>query len=255
VVLTSADYVEGSSASYTVWQAQVPLPKAEAEKVLNDVANEISTETYFPSASKIGAAVAAKTRQQALVAIVASMILMVIFIWIRFQNVSFGLAAVVALAFDVIITLGAMAVSYYIAPFTSFLLIEPFKINLTIVAAFLTIVGYSINDKIVVFDRIREVRGKSPLVTPQMVNLSVNQTLSRTLLTGTTTILVLVILYVFGGDAIHGFAFALLVGVLVGTYTSIFIGTPVLLWMMKPAAEQKPLDGARTPKALPTGTR
>jgi SecD/SecF fusion protein len=152
-----------------------------------------------------------------------------------------------------------MAISFYIAQYAGalaeFLLIEPFKINLTIIAAFLTIIGYSINDKIVVFDRIREVRGKSPLVTPAMVNLSVNQTLSRTLLTGTTTILVLLILYIAGGDAIHGFAFALLVGVLVGTFTSIYIGAPVLLWLMKPAKTGKSPNDSRPAKALPQGTR
>jgi SecD/SecF fusion protein len=254
VLLTNPEYVEGSEIPYRDWEAQIPLPRGEADKALNAVAEIFSQDVFFPSASKIGAAVAASTRQQAILAILASMVLIVIYIWIRFQNVSFGLAAVVAVVFDVLITLGALAVSYYIAPYTAFLLIEPFKINLTIVAAFLTIIGYSINDKIVVFDRIREVRGKSPLVTSEMVNLSVNQTLSRTLLTGTTTILVLTILYVAGGDAIHGFAFALLIGVLVGTYTSIFVGTPILLWLMKPAKERKPADATRRQKALPTGT-
>ena len=254
VVLTNPHYVAGSQVPYQTWDVQIPVDKATAEQALNKAAGDFSQQVFFPSASKIGASVAASTRQQAVLAVLASLVLIVIYIWIRFQNVAFGLAAIVALAFDVIITLGALAASYYVADYLGFLLIEPFKINLTIIAAFLTIIGYSINDKIVVFDRIREVRGKSPLVTPAMVNLSVNQTLSRTLLTGTTTILVLVILYVTGGDAIHGFAFSLLVGVLVGTYTSIFIGTPVLLWLMKPADEVKTTDQARPAKALPTGT-
>ena len=98
-------------------------------------------------------------------------------------------------------------------------------------AAFLTIIGYSLNDTIVIFDRIREVRGKSPQLTGDMINLSVNQTLSRTLLTSLTTLIVVVILYAMGGQGIHGFAFALVVGVVVGSYSSIFIAAPILLWM------------------------
>jgi SecD/SecF fusion protein len=107
-----------------------------------------------------------------------------------------------------------------------------FKINLPMIAAFLTIVGYSLNDTIVVFDRIREVRGKNPNLTPEMINTSLNQTLSRTLLTSLTTFFVVAILYVFGGEGIHGFAFCLLIGVLVGTYSSIYVASPVLLWLM-----------------------
>jgi SecD/SecF fusion protein len=113
-------------------------------------------------------------------------------------------------------------------------MIEPFKINLPIVAAFLTIVGYSVNDTIVVFDRIREVRGKDPNLTRKMVNDSTNQTLSRTLLTSFTVMLVVVILYIWGGDALHGFAFTLLVGVTAGTYSSIYVAAPILLWLIHP---------------------
>ena len=111
-------------------------------------------------------------------------------------------------------------------------MIEPFKINLPIVAAFLTIIGYSVNDTIVVFDRIREVRGKAPRITRQMINDSTNQTLSRTLLTSFTVFLVVIILYWVGGQAIHGFAFALIVGVATGTYSSIYVAAPILLWMI-----------------------
>ncbi len=106
-----------------------------------------------------------------------------------------------------------------------------FKINLPMVAAFLTIVGYSLNDTIVVFDRIREIRGKNPRLTSEMVNASVNQTLSRTLLTSLTTLIVVGILYVLGGEGIHGFAFCLMMGIIVGTYSSIYIASPVLLWL------------------------
>ena len=112
------------------------------------------------------------------------------------------------------------------------LLIEPFKINLTIVAAFLTIVGYSVNDTIVVFDRIREVRGKDPNLTRKMVNDSTNQTLSRTLLTSLTVLLVVVVLVHFRRQAMHGLAFALIVGVVTGTYSSIYVAAPILLWLV-----------------------
>ena len=111
------------------------------------------------------------------------------------------------------------------------LMIEKFQISLPIVAAFLTIIGYSLNDTIVVFDRIREVKGKSPNLSAEMINTSINQTLSRTLLTSLTTFLSVILLYFLGGDGIHGFAFALVVGVVVGTYSSIFVASPALLWM------------------------
>ena len=106
------------------------------------------------------------------------------------------------------------------------------KINLPIVAAFLTIIGFSVNDTIVIFDRVREVRGKAPHITREMVNLSTNQTLSRTLLTSFTSLLVIVVLYICGGEAIHGFAFALIVGVLTGTYSSVYVASPILLWLV-----------------------
>ncbi|MFP6612609.1 MAG: hypothetical protein VB835_09890, partial [Pirellulales bacterium] len=103
-----------------------------------------------------------------------------------------------------------------------------------------------LNDTIVVFDRIREVKGKSPRLTPDMVNTSINQTLSRTLLTSLTTLIVVLILYFVGGPGIHGFAFALVIGVLVGTYSSIFVASPALLWMRRFGAGAKnPLSAAR----------
>ena len=122
----------------------------------------VADSPIFPASSTIGGAVAGNTRLLAVYALVASWICMIIYLWMRFQGVAFGLAAVVALIHDVFVMLGAIAISIYIAPFFGFLMIEPFKINLPIVAAFLTIIGYSVNDTIVVFDRIREVRGKDP---------------------------------------------------------------------------------------------
>ena len=109
--------------------------------------------------------------------------------------------------------------------------LEAFQINLTIVAALLTIIGYSLNDTIVTFDRLREIKGKSPQLTPAMVNASVNQCLSRTILTALTVFIVVVILYFFGGEGIQAFAFAFLVGVIAGTYSTVYIAAPVLLWL------------------------
>ena len=106
---------------------------------------------------------------------------------------------------------------------------DDFKIDLPTVAALLTLVGYSVSDTIVVFDRIREVRGKNPELTPEMINDSVNQTLSRTLLTAFATWLVVIVLYIWGGEGVHLFAFVMVVGVIVGTYSSIYIASPLLL--------------------------
>ena len=177
-------------------------------------------------------------QQRDIAAIQLSLVFIVAYIWFRFQKISYGLAAVVALVHDILITLGVVALCHWLAEPLSFLLIEDFKIGLTEVAAFLTIIGYSLNDTIVVFDRIREVRGRSPRLDAEMVNKSVNQTLSRTLLTSGTTLLTVALLYVFGGEGIHTFAFALLVGVLVGTYSSIFVASPVLLWISKREAKK-----------------
>jgi SecD/SecF fusion protein len=164
-------------------------------------------------------------------AIMASLVFLVGYIWLRFQHLVFGLAAVIALVHDVVITVGAIAASLWLSHVFGFFLIEEFKISLPVVAALLTIIGYSLNDTIVVFDRIREVRGKSPAITEEMINTSVNQTMSRTILTALTTLLVVVVLYAFGGEGIHGFAFALLIGVVVGTYSSVFVASAALLWM------------------------
>ena len=124
--------------------------------------------------------------------------------------------------------------------------IDAFQINLTIVAALLTIIGYSVNDTIVTFDRLREIKGKSPQLTAKMVNDSVNQTLSRTILTVFTVFIVVVILYFFGGEGLHSFAFAFLVGVVAGTYSSVYVASPVLLWLSGVSAAPEPKLEAAT---------
>ena len=226
----------GKSHAYEQWQVKfLGLNKAEANAVLEIIKAELAKRPIFPSINDIGGQVAGDTQQAAIVALFVSLMAIVGYIWLRFNKVMYGLAAVVALVHDVIITLGMIALSYWVAPYLGILMIDPFKISLPVLAAFLTIIGYSLNDTIVVFDRIREVKGKSPNLTEEMVNTSINQTLSRTLLTSMTTLVVVGILYWWGGQGIHGFAFALLVGVIVGTYSSIFVASPVLLWMSKSA--------------------
>jgi SecD/SecF fusion protein len=226
-----------SSKPYASWNLEISADEAQTTQLLNHLQGKFADTPVWASSSKIGGQVAGDMQQKAIAAFVACLFGIVLYIWIRFQKVIFGLAAVVALVHDVLVTLGAIALSAWLADALGFLLIEEFKISLPIVAALLTIIGYSLNDTIVVFDRIREVRGKSPDLTGDMINTSINQTLSRTMLTSLTTLLVVVILYAIGGSGIHGFAFSLVIGVIVGTYSSIFVASPVLLWMT--SANQK----------------
>jgi SecD/SecF fusion protein len=229
---TDKSYEEGSKTPYGDWIVKIGLPPEKAQAVFNSVKQKLSEAPYFPASNTIGGAVAVNTRFQAIYALLASWVLIILYLWIRFQGVAFGLAAVIALVHDVLVMLGAIAFSYYMAPYFGWLYIDPFKINLPIIAAFLTIIGYSVNDTIVVFDRIREVRGKDPNMTAEMVNLSTNQTLSRTLLTSLTVFMVVVVLYFFAGQALRGLSFALIVGVITGTYSSIYVAAPILLWLI-----------------------
>lgn len=175
---------------------------------------------------------ATDTRYRAMAAILASWGAILVYLWFRFGSWRFGLAAVLCLIHDLFFTLGAIAAAHYFhyIPFIGeWLLLDDFKVDLPAVAALLTLVGYSVNDTIVVFDRIKEVRGKNPDLTPKMLNDSVNQTLSRTVLASLTTWLVVFVLYVAGGPGVHLFAFVMVVGVIVGTYSSIYIASPLLL--------------------------
>lgn len=233
--LLNDDYRPGSSQRFKNWTLRMGLGQDETVAIAQALKTELESEPIFPLANMIGGKVAGDLQSKAMSAILVSLLGIVGYLWFRFQNVSYGLAAVVALVHDVLVTLGAIALSAWVvsaAPsLATALQIDAFQISLPIVAAFITIIGYSLNDTIVVFDRIREVRGKSPKVTAPMINTSVNQTLGRTLLTSLTTLIVVVILYFGGGAGIHAFAFSLVVGVVVGTYSSIFVASPALLAM------------------------
>jgi len=240
LAISNENYKPGENVAFDTWKISLALPQEEAKRVLEAVSKRLENEPYFPSSTTVGSRVAGTLQEKGLLAVLASLICIVAYLWIRFQRVVYGLAAVVALVHDVLITLGLIALSAYLAliPGVShILLIDPFKIGLTVLAAFLTIIGYSLNDTIVVFDRVREVKGKAPRLTEEIVNTSINQTLARTLLTSLTTLVVVLILYVGGGQPVHTFAFALVVGVIVGTYSSIFIASPFLLWMSQPRKE------------------
>ena len=243
------EYVYGSARRYHEWHVKLALPEDQAREVFSQLESVTSSQPVFPLANKIGGRVAGDMKTKAIAAIVISLLGIVAYIWFRFQRVEYGLAAVVALVHDVLVTLGMIALSAYlvnkIPGLASVLMIEKFQISLPIVAAFLTIIGYSLNDTIVVFDRIREVKGKSPKLTQETINTSINQTMSRTLLTSLTTLLSVILLYILGGDGIHGFAFSLVIGVVVGTYSSIFIASPVLLWMSSRSQGNTARPGAR----------
>jgi SecD/SecF fusion protein len=210
------------------------ISEAHFKTALSEMQDTLASTPLFDEVNTFASAVAREMKTSAIMAIIISLLAIVAYIWVRFQKITFGLAAVVALVHDVLIVLGLMALASYLSgnPLGDALLLNDFRINLPMVAAFLTVVGYSLNDTIVVFDRIREVRGKNPGLTDEIVNTSLNQTLSRTLLTSLTTFFVVMILYAFGGEGIHGFAFCLTLGVIVGTYSSIYVASPVLIWLM-----------------------
>ncbi len=201
-----------------------------AQPELDQVTEALRSEKTLRKVIQFAPQVAAQSRNQAMLAVAVALAAIVAYVWIRFGTMQFGLAAIVALVHDVAITLGFITLSDYFhgGVIGEFLMIEDFKIDLPMIAAMLTIIGYSLNDTIVVFDRIRENRGKMTTLSPQMINTSINQTLSRTLLTSVTTFLVVAIMYFLGGPGVHGFAYALMMGVVVGTYSSIGIATPLL---------------------------
>ncbi|MFA6134226.1 MAG: protein translocase subunit SecD [Phycisphaerae bacterium] len=182
-------------------------------------------------ATNFDPAIAGETAQLAIVALILAWLSIVLYLWVRFGSLRWGLAAVVCIIHDLTIVVGLVAASGWISQhaFGRALGIESFKIDLTMVAAILTLIGYSVNDTIVVFDRIRENRGKLTAINATVINSSINQTLSRTLLTGSTVVLVVLIMYIWGGPGIKGFNFALLVGILFGTYSSIAVAAPLLM--------------------------
>jgi SecD/SecF fusion protein len=195
---------------------------------------------YRMSSEKVGPTIAGDIKKSAIYAVIFALIAIFIYIVFRFRNWQFGMGAIVALMHDVLIILGLYSIAYSFMPFSM-------SIDQSFIAAILTVVGYSINDTVVVFDRIREY-----LVLYQkrdrkeILNGALNSTLSRTFSTSLSTFVVLLVIFVFGGEVIRGFIFAMLVGVFVGTYSSLFIATPVVYDTVNQSEKKRALTGKRT---------
>jgi len=198
---------------------KIEITKSDDENFIKSINDKLSADLgsniNFRRVENVGPKVSNELLKAGLLAITLSLVAMLFYIWIRFEW-QFSLGAIVALIHDVVITVGIFSFLSY-------------EVNLSIVAAVLTIVGYSMNDTVVIFDRIREnLRKYSKMSIAEISDLSTNQTLSRTLITSVTTLLALLSIYIFGGEILKGFSFAMILGVIVGTYSSIFIATPVL---------------------------
>ena len=185
------------------------------QSINNNLSSDLGSEVNFRRVENVGPKVSNELLKSGLLAISLSLAAMLLYIWIRFEW-QFSVGAIAALLHDVIITVGIFSILSY-------------EINLSIVAAILTIVGYSMNDTVVIFDRIREnLKKYSKITISDISNQSTNETLSRTLITSVTTLLALFSIYFFGGSILKGFSFAMIIGVIVGTYSSIFVAAPVL---------------------------
>lgn len=186
-----------------------------------------SNGTKVTSSSKVGATIAEDIKTSSIYATFFAILLIFIYIFIRFSKWQYSLGSVVGLVHDVLILLSVFSLLHGILPFTM-------EIDQAFIAALLTVVGYSMNDTVIVFDRIREFLGTySNRNRKEVVNLALNMTLNRTIITSATTMLVILVLLIFGGSSIKGFAFALFIGIIVGTYSSIFVATPIMYDMSK----------------------
>ena len=213
VVADEAIYYDASNPD--PWREGLAIPEREQAEAA------FASEKTLRQVLQFDGQVAKRTQTQATVAMILACGAIVAYVWIRFGTMRYGLAAIIALVHDVSITLGLVTLADLVG-------LRNFRIDLAMIAAFLTIIGYSLNDTIVVFDRIRENRGKLAHLSTEMINASINQCMSRTLLTSGTTLIVVFIMFMWGGPGVHGFSFALLVGVLVGTYSSVAIAAPLL---------------------------
>lgn len=211
----------------------IRVKQDETDSGTQGIVNRALTESFpdnpfeVRAVDKVGPRIGAELRTDAMLAVLVTLGLVLIYLWWRFEF-RFGVGAIAALFHDVVITLGIFS-------------LLNLEISLAIVGAFMTIVGYSLNDTIVVFDRIREnLKKHSSKSLEEVINLSINETLSRTVITSGTTLVVVLVLYLFGGQVIHDFALALLIGIIVGTYSSMYIAAPILLeWGKKEALNKK----------------
>ena len=179
------------------------------------LSDNLNSEINFRRVENVGPKVSAELLQSGIIAITLSLAAMLFYIWVRFEW-QFSVGAIIALFHDVVITLGVFS-------------LLSLEINLSIIAAVLTIVGYSMNDTVVIYDRVRENLGKyHKLEIANIANLSINETLARTIITSVTTLLALFSIFILGGEILRGFSFAMILGVFIGTYSSIFVASPIL---------------------------
>ena len=192
--------------------------KLAISKIKESLNQDLNEEVNYRRIESVGPKVSSELLKSGIISIGLALLAMLFYIWFRFEW-QFSLGSIIALFHDVIITLGIFS-------------ILSIEINLSIVAAVLTIVGYSMNDTVVIYDRIRENLSKyNKLEIDQISNLSVNETLSRTLITSVTTLLALFSIFILGGEILKGFSFAMILGVIIGTYSSIFVASPVLKYL------------------------
>lgn len=235
--------VLGSAPAIKTYGTNGLLISTAEEGDINAVESSIlqQVQQSFPEQSHaviktdvVGPKFADDLKRSSIEALLASLVVIFLYILFRFEfKWRFSVGAVTALAHDVVITLGLFSLLYGIVPFS-------LEINQAIIAAFLTIVGYSLNDTVVVFDRIREYNNLFKTEAyDDVVNRSINNTLSRTIVTSGTTLLVVTTLFIFGSEALRGFAFALIIGVMIGTYSSIFVASPVVVELRNRAAANR----------------
>ncbi|NOD91887.1 protein translocase subunit SecF [Ruegeria sp. HKCCD4884] len=201
-------------------QAQADAEAVEAATItaVEGALQTVVPDIQFVSVESVGPKVSGELIQTAVIAVALAIGAVLVYIWLRFEW-QFALGAVAALVHDVILTIGIFSELQI-------------RFDLAIIAALLTIVGYSLNDTVVVFDRVREnLRKYKKKDLKEVLNISINETLSRTVMTSVTTLLALISLYVLGGDVIRGFVFAMIWGVIVGTYSSVFVASTILLWL------------------------
>ena len=209
----------GKKGDYLIKFEKKTFDKNESIKKIKDsVINKLGSEINFRRVENVGPKVSQELLNSGILAISLALGAMLFYIWIRFEW-QFSLGSILAIFHDVLITIGLF----------SFLSLE---INLSIVAAVLTIVGYSMNDTVVIYDRIRENLSKfSSIKIGEISNTSINETLSRTIITSATTLLALLSIYVLGGEILRGFALAMIIGVIIGTYSSMFVASPILKYL------------------------
>ena len=225
VLLVKDEYRSFMNIDPQVWYGEVADPEWEL------VTQALSQPASLDEVNSYSSAVAQTLKANATVAVILTLLGILIYIWVRFGSLRYSIAAIAALVHDVTISLGLLAISGIIGGTVlgHAILVEPFRIDLGVVAALLTIIGYSLNDTIVILDRIRENRGKLPVPNAKIVNRSINQTISRTVLTSFTTLIAVLIMYAEGGSGIRPFTFCLLTGLVVGTYSSIAIAAPLVV--------------------------